>query len=30
VFVEDGTVAALNTSFKQHLDIVSVGLTRDW
>jgi long-chain fatty acid transport protein len=30
VFMEDGDVAALNTSFKQHLDIVSVGLTRDW
>lgn len=30
VFMEDGDVAALNTTFKQHLDIVSVGLTRDW
>jgi long-chain fatty acid transport protein len=30
VFMKDGDVAALNTSFKQHLDIVSVGLTRDW
>jgi long-chain fatty acid transport protein len=30
VFMEDGDVAALNTKFKQHLDIFSVGLTRDW
>jgi long-chain fatty acid transport protein len=31
VFMKDGDVGApLNTSFKQHLDIVSVGLTRDW
>jgi long-chain fatty acid transport protein len=31
VFMEDGDIGApLNTSFKQHLDIVSVGLTRDW
>jgi long-chain fatty acid transport protein len=30
VFIKDGDVAALNTSFKQHLDIVSIGLTRDW
>jgi long-chain fatty acid transport protein len=31
VFIADGDVGApLNTSFKQHLDIVSVGLTRDW
>jgi long-chain fatty acid transport protein len=31
VFMDDGDVGApLNTSFKQHLDIVSVGLTRDW
>jgi long-chain fatty acid transport protein len=30
VFIKDGDVAALKTSFKQHLDIVSVGLTRDW
>ena len=30
VFIEDGDVAALGTTFKQHLDIVSVGLTRDW
>jgi long-chain fatty acid transport protein len=30
VFIEDGDVAPLNTTFKQHLNIVSVGLTRDW
>jgi long-chain fatty acid transport protein len=30
VFMKDGDVAALNTTFKQHLDIVSIGLTRDW
>jgi long-chain fatty acid transport protein len=30
VFIEDGDVAAPNTTFKQHLDIVSVGLTSDW
>ncbi len=32
VFMKDGDVnlPGLNTSFKQHLDIVSVGLTRDW
>jgi long-chain fatty acid transport protein len=31
VFIADGDVGApLNTRFKQHLDIVSVGLTRDW
>ncbi len=30
VFIKDGEVAGLNTTFKQHLDIVSVGLTRDW
>jgi long-chain fatty acid transport protein len=30
VFIKDGDVAALNTTFKQHLNIVSVGLTRDW
>jgi long-chain fatty acid transport protein len=38
VFMKDGDVnipaggglPALNTSFKQHLDIVSIGLTHDW
>jgi long-chain fatty acid transport protein len=30
VFIEDGDVLAPATTFKQHLDIVSVGLTRDW
>ena len=30
VFIEDGDLAAPATTFKQHLDIVSVGLTRDW
>lgn len=30
VFIKDGDVAALDTTFKQHLNIVSVGLTRDW
>jgi long-chain fatty acid transport protein len=32
VFMKDGDVnlPGLNTTFKQHLDIVSVGLTRDW
>jgi long-chain fatty acid transport protein len=38
VFMKDGDVniaaggglPALNTSFKQHIDIVSVGLTHDW
>lgn len=30
VFMKDGDVAALNTTFKQRIDIVSVGLTRDW
>jgi long-chain fatty acid transport protein len=30
VFIKDGDVAALNTTFKQNLNIVSVGLTRDW
>jgi long-chain fatty acid transport protein len=30
VFIEDGDVNAPNTTFKQHLDIVSVGLTSDW
>jgi long-chain fatty acid transport protein len=30
VIIKDGDVAALNTTFKQHLNIVSIGLTRDW
>lgn len=30
VFIKDGEVKALNTSFKQHLDIVSIGVTSDW
>jgi long-chain fatty acid transport protein len=30
VFIKDGDVKALNTSFKQHLDIVSIGVTSDW
>ncbi len=30
VFMEDGDTLVPATSFKQHLDIVSVGLTRDW
>jgi long-chain fatty acid transport protein len=30
VFIKDGDVKVLNTSFKQHLDIVSIGVTRDW
>jgi long-chain fatty acid transport protein len=31
VFMEDGDVAqGLNTSFDQHIDIVSLGLTSDW
>ncbi len=35
VFMDDGDVnlttpTPLNTTFKQHLDIVSIGLTRDW
>jgi long-chain fatty acid transport protein len=31
VFVKDGTVnIPANTTFKQHIDIVSVGLTSDW
>ncbi len=31
VFMKDGAIGVpLNTSFKQHLNIVSVGLTRDW
>lgn len=32
VFMKDGDVnlPGLSTTFKQHLDIVSVGLTRDW
>jgi long-chain fatty acid transport protein len=30
VFMKDGDVLAPATTFKQHLNIVSVGLTRDW
>lgn len=30
VFIKDGDVKPLATSFKQHLDIVSIGLTHDW
>jgi long-chain fatty acid transport protein len=30
VFIKDGEVLAPATSFKQHLNIVSIGLTRDW
>jgi long-chain fatty acid transport protein len=30
VFIEDGDILVPATTFKQHLDIVSIGLTRDW
>ena len=30
VFIKDSDVLAPATTFKQHLDIISVGLTRDW
>lgn len=30
VFIEDGDLLAPATTFKQHLDIVSIGLTHDW